>query len=173
MSNSYTIDDELTSTNRTPSVLNSSLFSDEDESSISTGSTSEQAKKERKCKLTAIQTWSYSCSPKPGELEYFKKAHIWYCKYEKYKDFKAVNTTNAYMHLENQHGIIIKEAESMVKNTTNRRLKGLFEKQGLQADTMKKKSQEKVLREVINKNIVHKALAQLITMRNLPHNTVE
>src|SRR5579871_6914683 len=173
MSNSYTIDDELTSTNRTPSDLNSRHFSDEDESSISTGSTSEQAKKQRKCKLTAIQTWSYSHPPKPGELEYFKKTCIWYCKYEKCKDFKAVNTTNAHMHLENQHGIIFKEAKSMVKNATNRRLKGLFEKQELQADVMKKKSQEKVLREVINKDIVHEALAQLITVRNLLHNTVE
>ena len=30
-------------------------------------------------------------------------------------------------------------------------------------------TQEKVLREVVNKEIVHESLAQLITVKNLPH----
>ena len=61
----------------------------------------------------------------------------------------------------------------MVKKATKERLKSLFEKQGLQADVIKKKFQEKVLREIINKDVIHKALAKLITVRNLPHNAVK
>ncbi len=61
----------------------------------------------------------------------------------------------------------------MVKKATKERLKSLFEKQGLQADVIKKKFQEKVLREIINKDVIHEALTQLITVRNLPHNAVK
>lgn len=172
-SDSYLIDDDLTSTaGTTLSVLDSRLLSDEDDPPIN-ASSSEQAEKQRKRKLKAIQTWSYSRPPKPGEPERIKRARVWYCKYEKCKEFKAVNTTNARIHLESQHGIIIKEAESVVERNTKERLKSLFEKQGLQAEAMRKKSQECVLREVINKDVVHEALAQLITVRNLPHNAVE
>jgi hypothetical protein len=60
-----------------------------------------------------------------------------------------------------------------VKKATHERLEGLFHKQGLLAADARKKSQEKVLRKVVNKKIVHEALAQLITVRNLPHNAVE
>jgi len=61
----------------------------------------------------------------------------------------------------------------VVKKATKERLKSLFEKQGLQADVIKKKFQEKVLREIINKDVIHEALTQLITVRNLPHNAVK
>jgi len=47
----------------------------------------------------------------------------------------------------------------VVKKNTKERLESLFEKQGLQAEVIKKKSQESVLREVINKDVVHEALA--------------
>jgi hypothetical protein len=79
----------------------------------------------------------------------------------------TVNTTNASIHLESQHGIIIKEAESVVERNTKERLKSLFEKQGLQAEGMRKKSQESVLRKVINKDVVHEVLAQLIKLTSL------
>ena len=50
-SDSYLINDDLTSTTGTTlSVLDSSLFSDEDEPPINASSTSEQAEKQRKRK---------------------------------------------------------------------------------------------------------------------------
>lgn len=65
------------------------------------------------------------------------------------------------------------EAQSLVKKATTERLKGLFQRQGLVTEDQKKKGQEKVLLEVLNKELFLNALVQLICVRNLPHNCVE
>jgi hypothetical protein len=62
--------------------------------------------------------------------------------------YSAINTTNARKHLRVKHGITVEEDPSKVKKATYERLEGLFHKQGLLASDARKKSQEKVLREV-------------------------
>jgi hypothetical protein len=76
-------------------------------------------------------------------------------------------------HFRKIHGITVSEAESTVKRATAERLKGLFERQGIQAEDIRKKSQERALTEVLNKHLFLNALVQLICVRNLPHNCVE
>lgn len=174
--NTFIIDDELVSTNGSDlSILDSALFSNEDEPSTPSSNQLSQASKKRKKDrpLKAIKTWSFARDPHPGEPKHQNGHRLWYCRFKQCSDFRALNTRNARLHLIKQHGIQVEEDESLVKKATQQRLEGLFERQGLSASAIRKKNQEKVLREVVNKAAVHEAFAQLITMRNLPHNAVK
>lgn len=125
-------------------------------------------------KVKAVQTWSFSRKPSSTEPTHDTKGHrIWYCKYKQCSNYRAISTTNARAHLRKIHGITILEAQSIVKRATAERLKGLFERQGLQAEDIRKKSQERALTEVLNKQLFLDALVQLICVRNLPYNCVE
>jgi hypothetical protein len=75
--------------------------------------------------------------------------------------------------MKEKHGVDIAESESLVKKAGQQSLRTALARQGRLAAEKQGEKKEQVLREVIDKEVVRECLAQLIVMRNLPHNAVK
>ena len=154
------------------SDLDSEIFADFEAGGIPTSSTSiDSAQRKRKRIQTAKTTWSYAREHTGSEPERYRDGRkIFYCKQCPW--FNTI-TTNIRNHLRREHGILIEEKESMVKQATTKKLTSLFRKQAEIGQQKLDINKERILQSAVNKRVVQEALAQLIVMRNLPYTATE
>ncbi|KAH8798643.1 hypothetical protein F5884DRAFT_687313, partial [Xylogone sp. PMI_703] len=132
---------------------------DSDESS-----THSSLSKKRKRELKAVNTWLHGRKYRPGEPERDEKNRlIWYCKH---CSWNSPITTNIRKHMKDKHGLDIAESESLS-------LRVALARQGKLAVEKNEEKKVQVLQGVIDKEVVRGCFAQLIVMRNLPHNAVK
>jgi hypothetical protein len=145
--------------------LDSTKFESEDfadgGSTQSSTTTSTTASQKRKRKLKAVNTWLHGRKHCPGEPERDEKNRLlWYCKHCSWSN---PITTNVRKHMKEKHGVDIAESQSLAKKAgvSARRLRGRV---GLQ---LKSRGRRR------SRCFAKCCLAQLIVMRNLPHNAVK
>ncbi|KAH8798609.1 hypothetical protein F5884DRAFT_129293 [Xylogone sp. PMI_703] len=146
---------------------NTTLESNDSDESLIHSSLSKKHKRE----LKAVNIWLHGrkyCLGKPERDE--KNRLIWYYKYCSWNNFI---TTNIRKYMKDKHGLDIAESESLVKKAGQQSLRVTLARQGKLAVEKNEEKKEQVLQGVIDKEIVRGCFAQLIVMRNLPHNAVK
>ncbi len=149
----------------TSSIAGSVAASSVAASSVAVSSTSTAKSRTR----TALATWEHTRPPEDGELENDGKCRILYCRYCPVKEtYSSAVTTNFRRHLRVKHQIDVQAEASRVQTATLNQLQALHDQTGFNevVDT-------ESLRKILNQDIIDKALARLIVMRNLPFRLVE
>lgn len=95
-------------------------------------------------------------------------ARIWYCK-RCLRYPGTPNHDNARTHLRREHGVIITEDPTKLQKEIDKQTKRLFQAENAQLD----QPFENRMRNTVNSEAVNRALVNLVTRRNLPHNCVQ
>ena len=126
-------------------------------------------KKKRTRAQTASELWSYARPPLPEEDHRNNHGHrLFYCSRCNYSG-AALNRVEEHLR---KHGIKLTARPSLKKQAIDGSLAGIFKKQD-ERQAKRNIEEEKILKSVVNKKAFNEALAQLITVRALPHSILE
>lgn len=149
--------------NRTPSP--SLLQIQEEEGSEATFETSKGRKR------TAISTWEHTRSPKDNESEFAGKTRIFYCKYCENPPYRCQSSSAFRNHLKGKHDIDVQPKQPQVQASALSKLQEMYSKAGCSNTVSEFDAQ--ILKSVLNKSVIDKALTALIVQHNLPFRLVE
>lgn len=122
--------------------------------------------------------WQYARPPNALEPERnSRRQRLWYCNQPHCTRNSTHNMINARSHMWDNHGIRVEGSISKNQKEVNRQVDVLMAKQRMQlrvSNEDRDQAQfELRMRNIIDQDAVNRALVNLVTRNNLPHNCVE
>lgn len=132
----------------------------------------ETADRSSRKRRTTSSVWAHTREPRSAEPIRCgrKNERIYYCAYCNDLSYSTIVSTTFRHHLLKVHGIELEAELHPIKRQRDNLLQDAFTKARHIAASKQSTEAEQILRGAINQKAAPEALAQLVTVRNLPHN---